>query len=282
MTIYDLFCISEKNKYLPFFKKIRRRLDLYREVRACYKILTISCNTKDDIIKYLHVSDERIIITPLDCDRGKIDIVLSSPINMQRFQAQTGGFDYFISVVGRLTDKRKNVPFLIRSFGRFMRRSQCLDKGLRLLIAGKFQELDSEYQDLLKIVREEHLTNNVFFLGHIDDIDLYWLLKRSKALIFTSLFEGFGIPILEAFYVSVPVITSNSSAMREIAADNSAIFVNPMDEDTLADAMAKIAFSSNDTIRLIRQGTSRLKYFDWEKSVDKIVEIYEQKFLLNN
>jgi glycosyltransferase involved in cell wall biosynthesis len=277
MTIHDLFCISKNNKYLPFLKKLRRRFELRRETKACNKIFTVSYSVKNDIIKYLRVPEKQIIVTLLDCDRGKIDAVLGSQMDASRFEALTGGSDYFISLVSRLNDKRKNVPFLIKSFGRFIRCDRGSGKDIKLLIVGKFQEQDPQYQGLLKIVQEERLTNSVIFLGYIDDADLFWLLKRSKALVFTSLSEGFGIPILEAFYLGVPVIAGNSCAMAEIAAENSAILVDPTNEEALAEAMAKIAFSCDEAQYLIKQGMRRLKYFDWEKSVDKIIETYEKE-----
>ncbi len=273
MTIYDLFCISTKNVYLSFLKKLKRWFDLRREVSACDKILTISEFTKAHIMRDLGVSSRRIEVTLLDCDRSKIDAVMHKTLDRPRYEALIGREGYFLSLIGRLNDKRKNVPFLLRSYARFVNRSAshiCP----KLLIIGKYQTEDASYQELMRIIKKEKIEGQVVFLGHVPDEELYWTLKHSKAMVFTSLFEGFGIPVVEAFYLGVPVIAGNACAMAEVAGD-AAILVDPTDENALVEAMNKVAFSPDEAKKLIEQGSSRAKAFDWEKVVDKIVLTYE-------
>jgi glycosyltransferase involved in cell wall biosynthesis len=274
MTIYDLFCISTKNTYLSFLKKLKRWFDLRREVSACEKILTISEFTKVHIMRDLGVSQQRIEVTLLDCDRSKIDAVMHKTLDRPRYEALIGREGYFVSLVGRLNDKRKNVPFLLRSYAKFLN-TNASHTCPKLLIIGKYQSEDASYQELMRIVKKEKIEGQVVFLGHVPDEELYWTLKYSKAMVFTSLFEGFGIPIVEAFYLGVPVITANSSAMTEIASDGAAILVDPTDEDSLASAMSKLAFSPGEAERLVKQGMVRVRSFDWETSIDKIMHIYE-------
>ena len=107
--------------------------------------------------------------------------------------------------------------------------------------------------------------DNVKFLGHVDSHTLSMLMGSSTALVYTSLFEGFGIPIIEAYYAETAVITSTVTSMPEVAG-NAALLVDPLSVDDIANAMARIADDNSLREDLINRGKEQRKLFSWDKT----------------
>ena len=116
---------------------------------------------------------------------------------------------------------------------------------------------------------------DVIFTGYVNEIVLNILLKEAKCLCFVSLFEGFGLPIIEAMKCGTPVITSNVSSMPEICG-NSGLIVDPMNISEIANAMENIINNKELYQKLIQDGKKRSKMFDWEKSANIFSEIIER------
>ena len=114
--------------------------------------------------------------------------------------------------------------------------------------------------------------NDVIFMGSIDVNLVALILASAKALVFISLFEGFGLPIIESMKSGVPVITSNTSSMPEIAGQ-AALIVNPYDTNNVAEAMENIDKNEQLRYELIKKGKERIKFFDWETTSNQIFKI---------
>lgn len=161
----------------------------------------------------------------------------------------------FILAVG--TNKRKNLERVISAFDLVR-----AGKGLKLIVVGEKPEPHPNIR-------------GVVFAGHISKGELRRLYNSAEALVYPSLYEGFGLPILEAFACGCPVVTSNLSSMPEVSG-KAAILVDPYSESSIADGIKK-ALSRRTS--LVRMGKSRLSLFSWQKTAEKTLEVYKEAFL---
>ena len=143
---------------------------------------------------------------------------------------------------------------------------------VQLVLAGKRGWL---YDDLFAQVTRLGLASRVIFPGYVEEADLPALLSGALALVFPSLYEGFGIPVLEAGACGVPVITSNTSSLPEVAGD-AALLVDPHDVDAIADAMFRIATDAELRAELDRRGQENVKRFSWEKCARETLAVLEE------
>ncbi len=272
VSIHDLYPISKDNRSSGLRKKISKFLSYFFSAHGAKRIFTVSECTKRDIAAKLFVRREKITVTYNDCAREHIKECAASGKSDPVIDEKLKGAPYFISIAGRLDDVRKNTPFLIRSYARFVK-----EHGLRhkLVIVGQCNEDSPSLGELKNLVDSYDLKDMVIFTGYLEDDILYTLMAQAYAMIFVSLFEGFGIPILEAFFLGVPVITSNVSSMPEIASGGSALLVDPRDEKELSDGMHSLSSDAALRTSLIEKGRARLDDFSWKRTMDKILAEYE-------
>ena len=164
----------------------------------------------------------------------------------------------YVLYVGTL-QPRKNLARVIEAFARAA--AAPAFAGIQLVLAGKKGWL---YDDLFAQVERMGLASRVIFPGYIDDADLPALLSGALAFVFPSLYEGFGIPVLEAGACGVPVITSNTSSLPEVAGD-AALLVDPHDVDAIAEAMNRLVTDEALRAELSRRGLANVQRFSWEK-----------------
>jgi glycosyltransferase involved in cell wall biosynthesis len=172
--------------------------------------------------------------------------------------------DRFVIAVS-VSDIRKNIERTIAAF-RNIRKE--LPEGTKLVVAGQ------PPKDFGRPGREKaYLDENVVWTNFVDNLTDW--IACSDALVYPSLYEGFGMPILEAFACGVPVITSNCTSMPEVAGD-AAILVDPYDEQSIAEAIVKVC--NDDTLRqrIIQSGIERNKQFSWTKTAAKTLEVYRK------
>ena len=117
------------------------------------------------------------------------------------------------------------------------------------------------------------LENRIFFMPPVNDETLAHLYRNATALVYPSLYEGFGLPLLEAMSLGTPVITSNRSAMLEVAG-NAAILVDPLDTNQIRDAMVQIATNKEVADRLRKFGLNRAQSFSWERTAQETLRLY--------
>ena len=165
---------------------------------------------------------------------------------------------HYVLYVGTL-QPRKNLARVIEAFARAA--AAPAFTGIQLVLAGKKGWL---YDDLFAQVERLGLAGRVIFPGYIDDADLPALLSGALAFVFPSLYEGFGIPVLEAGACGVPVITSNTSSLPEVAGD-AALLVDPHDVDAIAEAMTRLVTDEALRAELARRGLTNVQRFSWEK-----------------
>lgn len=220
---------------------------------------------------------KRDIMTRYSVPSGKIDVVHNgasanflpleeSARNAVRKQF-AGNREYFF-FVGSL-HPRKNLINLFKAFDRFKLADQ---RGIKLVIAGARMWWTNEIRQTYESMK---FRDDVVFTGRVSDHDLARLMSSALALTYVSYFEGFGIPILEAFNCEVPVITSNTTSMPEVAGD-AAILVDPFSVESITMAMHSIADDPVLRKRLIDRGKIQRELFSWAKTGDKLWHTIEQ------
>ena len=178
----------------------------------------------------------------------------------------SGGKPYFI-YVGAI-HQRKNIERMLAAYDRFREGNS----EHRFVLVGNKKWWTSTMQDALDLMTFKH---EVVFTGRVSDEDLNDLMGAALANVYVSTFEGFGIPIIEAFQSGVPVITSNATSMPEIASD-AALLVNPLQSESISDAMIELASSDQLRLELIKKGHERAAHFTWSRSANLLWESIEK------
>lgn len=246
---------------VPFLTRLYYQYFFPRWANKATRIASVSEFSKQDIIKRYCV------------DGGNIDVVYNGanetygPIGELEKQATkekyAQGQDYFV-YIGSIHN-RKNIVNMLRAFDDFRRETSSVMKFL--LIGNKkwwTAEMEATYQQMIH-------KNDVLFLGRQPEQVLHHVLASAYALVYVSRFEGFGIPILEAFYCDTPVITSNVTSMPEVAGD-SAILVDPLDVTSIKEGMQKMTKDENLRKSLIKKAQQQRQKFTWQKSADQLWE----------
>jgi len=264
LTVYDMVY---KNFRETMTKKNYNRLEknLSRSVNRADLIITISENSKNEISKYLLVDKDKIkIVYPgVEIEKfNRIPNVNEISSIREKYNLPTS----YILYLGTI-EPRKNIKRIIDSF--YIYKQNNLNY-LKLVIAGKKGWM---FDKIFDKINKYGIIDDIIFTGYVDEGDKPFIYKLSKVFVFPSLYEGFGMPVLEAMAASAPVITSNSSSLPEVAGD-AAILVDPYDIQSIAKAMEQVV--SNDSLRedMIKKGLKQCLNFTWEKSIEKLYKIY--------
>lgn len=268
-TIHDLtfyqYPETIGEKHLKFLQS-----NIQRSAQRPDKIITISQSSKRGLIERLKMDPDKIEIVYPGVDplfyQESFDITRAESIR-KKYQLPS----QYILYMGTL-EPRKNIERIIESFVSFRVNSQVLGKEFKLVLAGKKGWL---YHSIFEKVKAYGLEQEVIFTDYVEEKDKPILYRLASLFMFPSLYEGFGIPVLEAMASGVPVITSNSSSLPEVAGE-AAVLVDPYDVEGMAVAMEKVL--SEETLRqaLIGQGYKQIQKFNWEDSANQLYEIYKE------
>ena len=235
--------------YKKFFPKFARKAE---------RIFTVSEFSKQDIVKCYGVDPEKI-----DVAYNGVNEIFAPLTAEQQEQVRakySEGHPYFM-FVGSL-HPRKNLARLFTAFDRFKSRNK---NDVKLVIVGEKRWWTEPIQ---KAFSAMSCKDDVIFTGRLSAEDLHQVTAAAVASVYVSYFEGFGIPILEAFKCGTPVITSNVTSMPEVAGD-AALLVDPFSEDDIAEAMAKV-LDENVRKELIEKGRVRAMDFSWDHAAETI------------
>jgi len=219
------------------------------------RIIAISQATKDDVVKLFGVPSQKI--TVVHCGFKKICDVPEMPVILPQ------KFFLFVGII----KERKNVFNIVKAFELFQKNIS----GYHLVIGGN---PTGTYFDMVKqYVAEHDLSKKVLFIGHLNDGQLSHIYRRAEALVFPTLIEGFGFPVLEAMHCGTPVITSNQSSLREVGGNNSALLVDPYTPEDIAGAMANVVQNQNERKNLVENGYKQIERFSWNKAAEEFLRI---------
>lgn len=227
-------------------------------------IIADSENTRNDVICLLDADPERVFVVP-----GGVDSSFSpaDPEAVEQVRAAYGLDQPYILAVG-VIEPRKNFPRLIDAYNRLRLRS---DLPNQLVIAGSRGWLSEE---TFRQADRSAFPSDIRFTGYVPEADLAALYTGADVFAFPSLYEGFGLPVLEAMACGTPVVCSNTSSLPEFAGD-AALLVPPDDTDAIADALQRAC--EDDLLRddLRRRGPERARCYQWQRSAERLVEVYE-------
>jgi glycosyltransferase involved in cell wall biosynthesis len=225
------------------------------------RIVAVSEFTKKDVVDTYSIVSEKIAVACNGCRERFLPISTAAKIAVKEEYAD--GEDYFF-YVGAI-HPRKNVVRLIAAFDEFKKSTQS---PMKLLLAGRMAWQTGAVSEILEKITYR---TDVIFLGYLDDKELPKLTAAALASTYTSLFEGFGIPILEAMYCDTPVLTSTISSMPEVAGE-AAVLVNPNSVEEIAGGMKLLFEDSTLRKELIKKGRVQRQKFSWERAAEVVYE----------
>lgn len=257
-TVHDLIPIIMPNNvdahnFYKYFLSIN--------LKNADTIITVSETTKNDLLKHFKIKNKiKVVYEGIDERFKKIE-------NTKEFREKYKLNCPFILFIGRL-EERKNLPMLIRAF------SKANEKlfNYKLVLCGsrgwKFNKIEETINDL-------NLQVDVKILNGISNEELPLLYNSAEFFVFPTLYEGFGIPPLEAMACKIPVLSSNAGSLPEILGD-SCLYFNPQSKEEITNAILKLAIDENLRKELIAKGEKRVKMFSWKKCAEETIKIYEE------
>ncbi len=261
VTIYDTVFFSAPEtmgdmKAISEYKYAAERSDL---------ILTISESAKSDIIKHFNVDEKKIeIVTPgIDLEKYLHNYTDMELENVRKKYKLPENYILYLGTI----EPRKNIERTIKAFIKY--KKEVKDDLKFVIVGGK----GWKYDNIMKLI--ESMGTDIILTGYIDEEDKIPIYKLAQIFAFPSLYEGFGMPVLEAMAAGVPVITSNVSSLPEVAGD-AAILVNPLNEDEIFEAYKKILSDKKLQLEMIEKGLEQAKKFEWKESAKVLEQIYEK------
>lgn len=262
ITIHDL-AIMQHPEWFPE-RTLERfsstRILVPKAVKTAKRIIVPSKATARDVQELFKVSDKKIRVIPHGVEAHKAEI-------SEGIKAKYKLSNRYLLFVGTI-EPRKNVAMLVRAFRKLQEDERFGD--VMLAIAGakgwKFKEVFEEIEKAGKSVR---------YLGYLSAEDKFALMKNATAFVFPSRYEGFGLPVLEAMQMGVPVITSNVSALPEVVGE-AGLLIDSEDEAALTKAMRQALEDENLRIKLGKAGERRAKEFIWMRTAEQTLGVYKE------
>ncbi len=242
------------------------RASLWIAAHKSNRIFTVSEQSKRDILRFFKVPPNKIVVTPNAID-DRFSVAPSEELVRQTRERYQLGRPYIL-YVGNIKP-HKNLERLIEAFHYV--RSQGRSE-LELLIIG--DEI-SKLQALRRAVHKYNLHRHVRFHGYVPHETLAVLYRLASVFVFPSLYEGFGLPPLEAMASGTPVVTSNVSSLPEVVGD-AAVLVDPYSAEAIAEGILTVLHSAHLRADLRRRGFARVQEYSWARSVQRVRQIYEE------
>lgn len=263
-TIPDI-AYEHSPEFFPAHQRAWLKVLVRQSARRADHIITVSERSKRDLVELYGVSPEKITVTyegaseefgPLDKDQAKATV-----------ERRYGISGEFILYLGRLQG-RKNLTRLVQAYAR-VRKAGCTHK---LVLAGK---VDSLFQPTLSRIRELRLENEVLLPGYIEAQDLPSMYNAAQVFVYPSLYEGFGLPVVEAMACGTPVVTSRGTSLEEVAGD-AAVLVDALDEGSIAEALIRVLTDSTLRTQLGQAGIRRSAQFSFRNAACQTIAVYER------
>ena len=246
ITVHDLIEFKE-----DIFKESERKTQMERVIKNADRIISISENTKSDIINILNINP------------GKIDVIYHG-YNKPNHKNQGNKWGQYILYVGRRGG--------YKNFKKFAQAVSILfekDSQIQLICVGEpFTAAELELLKSLNILDKTTALS-------VDETQLNSLYSNALVFVYPTLYEGFGMPILEAFANNCPICLSNTGPLPEIAGD-AGVYFDPYNDESILNAMQRVIYDNEFSKELVQKGTYRLKDFSWEKTARQTVKTYEK------
>lgn len=269
VTVYDLALFKFKGIGATR-NTIRLKLFAKSACKKAEKVIAISKATAKDITEIFKIPKSKISVSycgGLPTEFSALMVDCTKEVNpVLKFNEN---FLLFISTI----EPRKNIITIIKSFEKYI---DDTGENTKLVLAGRRGWKCDEIYDVIK---KSKYRNRIIMPGFISDKDKAYLLSNAKAFVYPSLYEGFGIPILEAFAYGVPVLTAKISSMPEVGGDAAYYIENPTDINGLANLMKHVVNLDDNERKKIQERMKRqLRMFSWEKNANEMMEIFVDRY----
>lgn len=264
LVIHDLN-FEHYPEHLPWLVQKYYRHFTPRFAQKADRIATVSEFSKMDVVKQYTIDPEKIDVVYNGANN--IFKPLSDKAKEETKQKRSEGKDYFL-FIGAISP-RKNLKNLLIGFDLFRKTNET---DVKLLVVGEKMWRSGNLEE---VYNQMEFKDEVSFTGRLNPVELGKVLGSALALTYTSFFEGFGIPIIEAYNSETPVITSNVTSMPEISGDG-ALHVDPFKPESIADAMKDITFNPSLRQSLIEKGNKQKLLFSWENTADNLWKSIEK------
>lgn len=262
-TVHDFSSLHVTGKYDParmfYIKQVLPFL-----VRRLSHVLTVSESSKRDIVEYANIAPERVTVTPLGVDHQKyrIDPVMASA----RLRRQHDLAQPFLLYVSRIEHPGKNHVRLIEAFEQLKSKTQIPHQ---LVLAGGDW---SGAEVVRELAAKSRFADQILFTGFVPDDQLLDLYVCADVMVFPSLYEGFGLPVLEAMTSGIPVACANMSSLPEVAGDAASYFC-PYSSEDIADAVGKLLFDTRFREQCVTRGIRRASAYTWKKTAKQTLDV---------
>ena len=236
--------------------RVRRQADV---------VIVPSAAAAEDVVRYLNMDRQRITVIPMGCEARFQPLVNAA--RMVQLRRRYALPERYVLFVGTL-EPRKNIALLLEAFSRLL--AERPEDDLQLVVAGGKGWGDGQ---LIATTEALNIRRRVIFTGFVEDDDLPDLYRGAQMFVYPSLYEGFGLPVVEAMACGTPVITSNRASLPEVAGD-AALLIDPTRPDDLAAAMSAIMSNAALHEELRWKGLARAKEFTWEAVARKTMGVY--------
>ena len=264
LTIHDL--AIKKLKTVGSLKNtIIQKLFVKRSLKAADKIIAISKATKEDIVELYNINEEKITVVynGTNLKENKYDLTSEQEKEIQdKFNIKDVTYLFFLSTI----EPRKNVTTLIRAF------EYIREKGIytKLLLAGG---LGWKYEGVLELINNSKYKEDICLPGYISKEEKEYLFKHAKCFVYPSLYEGFGLPILEAMNNKQIVVTANNSSLPEVGGDAAFYYNETLNYKNLGDKIIEVLnLSEDEREKRVERGLEQAKKFTWEKCAKETLD----------
>jgi glycosyltransferase involved in cell wall biosynthesis len=263
LTVHDICYATNPEWFSPRDLRVLSTV-VPRSIRMAAHVITDSDSARGEIIHQYHVPEEKISSIPIGAGTG------AAPITLEEARLELAALDLnlerpYLLTVGNL-QPRKNLVRLVGAFNRLGRGGHDID----LVIVGpRHFRAEEVFQAVQPASARIHLT------GYVTDRQLAAFYRCSTAFVLPSLYEGFGLPVLEAMAHGVPVACSNAGALPEVAGDAAVLF-DPLSIDTIVAAVSSILGDAGLRERLSRAGKERAAQFSWKRTAELTLNVYEK------
>ena len=270
VTVHDTMFLRPLRESYPHATARQRLLDLYKKwvvpvaARSALAVLTVSEFSKRGIVNDLKVPEEKVHVTP-----EGVDLEAFRPAGKDGKRREGPP----VVLVHAADDERKNLTNILKAFRHILKKRPDA-----ILAAMGMDERGIRRSGASRLAREWGLTPNLQMLGDVPRKRLRETYLRADVLLLASRWEGFGLPVLEAFACGVPVVASRTTALPEVAG-NAAVLADPEDPKALAEAVLKVLDSPALARSLARKGFARAKQFSWDRTARLTLEVYRKAAL---
>lgn len=270
VTIHDLsFLIFPEYHTKENYELVLRNL-FYLNSRPDM-VICDSQQTKKDVIKYFHVPEGKLRVVYLGVSDSFREEICSDFKNRILEKYELSG-KYLLCVAS--IEPRKNFLRIINAFSEFIKQEEY--KGYSLVCVGGRGWKNIE---IYSLVKQKNLEGKIKFLGFIEESELAPIYNQAEIFLYPSLYEGFGLPVLEAMACAVPVVTSNVSSLPEVASD-AAMLINPYSEKDIYTAVCSLLENGALRKKLISKGLDRVREFSWKKTARGTLKVYHEVYNL--